>query len=371
MRHCAKRATPDLSMESDMNARKTKVAVIREELVALTGHWLDAIILNQFLYWSERTRDFDKFLEEERERDPGKEIELTYGWIFKSAEELTDELMTCMSPTTTLRHINKLVESGYLDRRRNPRHKWDRTWQYRPNVLRIQTDLMEIGYVLSNYTIANASCNAQDGTGVAQNRNPINEHALPETTPENTTKGKNPPAQAGEKESETTKTVANVLHPTGESAGERKKRELQEKFGTDPVEHAVNAARGEPGKRKTRPRGWEDASDDEWRVIERVAALWTGGKLPWGEKVESNILAAGAILDLYGDDARAAIKALDEYNSLHGGEFTVIGPSSLVNSMMAYRANGGKNGNGNGNHKQVGDRASYTVRDGKRTLVIG
>jgi hypothetical protein len=191
---------------------------------------------------------------------------------------------------------------------------------------------------------------------------------MSKTTTKTTTIEEDQPAQAGEKEAEA---VANILNPTGESAGERKKRELQEKFGTDPVGHAVKAAQGEPGKRKTRPRGWEDATDDEWRIIQRVAALWTGGKLPWGDKVESNILAAGAILDLYGGDTRAAIKALDEYNSLHGGEFTVIGPASLVNSMMAYRANGGKSNGKNGTHYIKGSRyASLEQRGGKEVAVL-
>jgi hypothetical protein len=47
--------------------RKLKRVVIKEELVALTGDIIEAIILNQFLYWSERVEDFDKFIMEEKE----------------------------------------------------------------------------------------------------------------------------------------------------------------------------------------------------------------------------------------------------------------------------------------------------------------
>ena len=40
--------------------KKLKRVVIKEELFALTGDFKEAIILNQFIYWSERIRDFDK-----------------------------------------------------------------------------------------------------------------------------------------------------------------------------------------------------------------------------------------------------------------------------------------------------------------------
>ena len=72
--------------------RKLKRVVIKEELFALTGDFKEAIILNQFIYWSERIRDFDKFVEEENKRrqmETGEEpIDLNNGWIFKSVKEL-------------------------------------------------------------------------------------------------------------------------------------------------------------------------------------------------------------------------------------------------------------------------------------------
>jgi hypothetical protein len=45
---------------------KLKRAVIKEEYVALTGSVDKALILNQFVYWSERVRDFDLFVKEEK-----------------------------------------------------------------------------------------------------------------------------------------------------------------------------------------------------------------------------------------------------------------------------------------------------------------
>ena len=45
-----------------------KRVVIKEELVELTGDFRPALILNQFIYWSERMYDADKYIMEEKER---------------------------------------------------------------------------------------------------------------------------------------------------------------------------------------------------------------------------------------------------------------------------------------------------------------
>jgi hypothetical protein len=129
-----------------------KRAVIKEELVALTGDALSALILNQLLYWSERVRDFDAFIEEEKRRGGDPNIELTNGWIYKSAAELGEEIMMGVSEATIRRRLDDLVAAGYLDKRESP-HKWDRTSQYRPNIYNIQRDLADRGYVLDGYPL--------------------------------------------------------------------------------------------------------------------------------------------------------------------------------------------------------------------------
>ena len=45
---------------------KLKRAVIKEELIAITGNFIEAVILNQMIYWSERINDFDNFIREKR-----------------------------------------------------------------------------------------------------------------------------------------------------------------------------------------------------------------------------------------------------------------------------------------------------------------
>lgn len=144
------------------NERKTpkelKSAVLREEFKALTGDFLAAFILGQIEYWQLRTKDFDRFIREERERlrsagiEPGA-VEETHGWIYKSADELANELMIDASPRSVRRKIEFLVENGWLLRRRNPKHKWDRTYQYRLSLPKLKKDLEELGYPLARWNL--------------------------------------------------------------------------------------------------------------------------------------------------------------------------------------------------------------------------
>lgn len=143
---------------------KLKRAVIKEELVALTGDYRLAIVLNQMIYWSERVRDFDKFIEEEKKRilsyaqsekdtQRVEALKLTRGWIYKKAEELAEETMMNVSKTTMGKYLDKLVEKGWLEKRRNPHLPLDKTYQYRVNIGKIQSDLLALGYSLEGYKI--------------------------------------------------------------------------------------------------------------------------------------------------------------------------------------------------------------------------
>ena len=185
---------------------KLKRAIIKEELVALTGDFKSAIVLNQMLYWSERTKDAKTFLKEEEERlkiSLGKEFNEEYilddfkhGWIYKSSEELSNECMINASVSTIRRYLKQLIENGWVDERRNPKYKCDKTMQYRVNIYKIQSDLFKIGYVLDGYPIQMALLsNFQNETSKLQNEKSSfqnetsklqNEKAIPEITTENT-----------------------------------------------------------------------------------------------------------------------------------------------------------------------------------------
>lgn len=160
-----------------MSDKKLKRAIIKEELVVLTGDCLKAVVLNQFIYWSERTRDFDAFIEEEKKRNPETVVNLTHGWIYKSAKELSDEVMIG-SHDTVARKLAELVKDGWIKRRNNPNYTWDRTYQYRPAIREIQIALQELGYALDGYPLViNRECITQSAESNAQPAS-----AIPETT---------------------------------------------------------------------------------------------------------------------------------------------------------------------------------------------
>lgn len=158
--------------------RRLKRVVIKEELVELTGDFVKAVLLQQMLYWSERVQDFKQFAQEELQRaekwgppetlDGKKEFvdDMVYGWVYKTAEELSSETMLNLAPNTIRRHLKELVEKGYLLERSNPKYKWDRTLQYRVDLLKVQTDLMSLGYPLEGYSVELPIAKMEHGASV-------------------------------------------------------------------------------------------------------------------------------------------------------------------------------------------------------------
>ena len=159
------------------DVKPLKRIVIKEELVALTGDFKKAIVLNQFLYWQERVEDFDKLIEEQKRRASNEGIEINMpeqnGWIYKTAEELSEETMLGMSPQTVRRIIKSLVENGWLQERCNPEFKWDKTLQYRINFHKLIDDLKEIGYHLDGYM---EYCKKNYSDGQNNGEKPANPH---------------------------------------------------------------------------------------------------------------------------------------------------------------------------------------------------
>lgn len=139
-----------------MTVERLKRAVIKEEYVAITGDFQKAVLLNQFIYWSERVKDFDEFITQENKRaeQHGLSIQdLTCGWIYKTAEELSDETMLGLSSASIRTHIKALIDMGYISERNNPKYKWDRTKQYHVNLVEIAKALMKEGYSFEGYKI--------------------------------------------------------------------------------------------------------------------------------------------------------------------------------------------------------------------------
>lgn len=135
--------------------RPLRRVVVREELVDLTGDYVKAMILDYFLQRQAEVQDLDRYIREERVRagSGGEEVRIheTGGWIYKDAEELSEEAMLRTAKSTVGRHVAALVDAGYLARRRNPHYRWDKTYQYRVDLRKVRADLATLGYPLEGW----------------------------------------------------------------------------------------------------------------------------------------------------------------------------------------------------------------------------
>jgi hypothetical protein len=125
-----------------------KMVPLREEFISLTNDPLIAIVLNQLLYWTQRVKDFDLLLEEERFFNPECNVSPRHGWIYKTSKELIIETMIRVDRTTMRRYLKTLIDKGWLEERSNPNNRWDKTSQYRLNLRKLQEDLWKIGFNL-------------------------------------------------------------------------------------------------------------------------------------------------------------------------------------------------------------------------------
>ncbi len=140
-RDSAQSHTPSINVHSNGE----QVAVIRKEFVALTGDPFSAVILNQLMYWTQRVRDFDLLLKEERTFRPDCNVPPRHGWIYKTAHDLIEETMLGISHPTMRKCLKVLIDRGWIDERAHPIDKWNKTTQYRVNLRKLQEDLMAIG----------------------------------------------------------------------------------------------------------------------------------------------------------------------------------------------------------------------------------
>jgi hypothetical protein len=137
--------------------RKLKRVIIREEYVALTGDYKKAVLLHELEYRQTRAYDLDGYLEEEGERlgrqGVAANVAPSKGWFRRPAEQLSQDTLLNLSPSNILSHLQVLIARGWVQERKNPSQRRDRTKQYRLNLVRLKTDLEQIGYQLEGWAL--------------------------------------------------------------------------------------------------------------------------------------------------------------------------------------------------------------------------
>jgi hypothetical protein len=130
-----------------------QVALIREDLIALTKNLCSSVVLNQLLYWTLRVKDFDLLMAEEKRTSLRDRPSFYHGWFSKSVQEFLEETLLTISVSTLRRYLSFLVERGWVQTRRHSQNKQRQRTQYRVNLRKLCIDLQEHGYSLPDFAI--------------------------------------------------------------------------------------------------------------------------------------------------------------------------------------------------------------------------
>jgi hypothetical protein len=180
--------------------KKMRVVPLREDLMLLTKDTNQSLVLTQMLYWTERIDDLNELILEENKRlaeHNQQQKDYLRGWIWKSARQMSEELFHSLSEDTVQRAFNGLLKRGILTKRRNPKFKYDRTIQYRVDLLVLRRLMKEIGIQFTDFQLddlpQNAECIPQNAEWKTQNAEwktqnaesiPQGAEAIPEITVE-------------------------------------------------------------------------------------------------------------------------------------------------------------------------------------------
>lgn len=133
-----------------------KKAVLREDLMKITGDITQAMVLGQMLYWTKTLDKVNDWLFEENKRLAEADLpqhEYNYGWIWKSAKEMREDLMFAFSEDAIQRAFSSLTQTGLLMKRNNPVLKYDRKLHYRIDLLFLRRKLKESGWEMTDFIL--------------------------------------------------------------------------------------------------------------------------------------------------------------------------------------------------------------------------
>jgi hypothetical protein len=153
------------------------IVVIRKGFLLLCeGDHCRAAVLGQMAYWTDtKLRAADQAAPHNRLAEAAGEAERwpEDAWIYKSREELSQDLLGLYGDNKCRDALKWLVERGLLETRHNPINRWDRTIQYRLRIEELRARLVPVAERIAQdrRSIAqNRAMVAQDRRSIAQNR---------------------------------------------------------------------------------------------------------------------------------------------------------------------------------------------------------
>src|SRR5262249_25543411 len=111
-------------------SRSIRKALIREDLVNLTGDFRAAVVLNQFIYWTQQTGEIQYSAQNGCTCDL---IDLKQIWIIKSAQDLSEETMLGLSRQTMRIILRDFIAAGWIEESLLGKYKCYKTAKYRLN----------------------------------------------------------------------------------------------------------------------------------------------------------------------------------------------------------------------------------------------
>lgn len=135
-----------------------KKAVLREDLMAVTKDLTQSMVLGQMLYWTKTLDAVNEMIFEENKRLAEENLEqydYNYGWIWKSAKEMREDLMMAFSEDAIQKAFSVLSASGLLMKRNNPKVRYDRKLQYRIDLVFLRRKLKDCGWEMTDFILAN------------------------------------------------------------------------------------------------------------------------------------------------------------------------------------------------------------------------
>jgi hypothetical protein len=184
-----------------------KKAVLREDLMAITKDITQSMVLGQMLYWTKTLDQVNQLVFEENKRlaeDSLPQCEYNYGWIWKSAREMREDLMMAFTEDSIQKAFSVLSSSGLLMKRNNPKVRYDRKLQYRVDLLFLRRKLKDFGWAMTDFILSNDFTEVKTIPYMAEWKPPIAEsipqeaETITETTNKITSQTIPPNPQMGE-----------------------------------------------------------------------------------------------------------------------------------------------------------------------------
>ena len=196
-------------------------AVLREDLMAVTKDLTQSMVLSQMLYWTKTLDQVNHLVFEENKRlaeDGLPQCEYNYGWIWKSAREMREDLMMAFTEDAIQKAFSALSSCGFLMKRNNPKVRYDRKLQYRVDLVFLRRKLKDCGWQMTDFILSNDYTEIKTIPHMAEWKPPIAEsipqeaETITETTNKITLQTIPPNPQMGEL------SVVNNLNVNGNSA---------------------------------------------------------------------------------------------------------------------------------------------------------